>query len=222
MTPSRLTLVAALAVAAVFGAWYVTQPGQSDLAGAALAQQDVSDVDTSGVVEMTLGDPDAPVTVVEYASFTCPHCARFHEDVFPDLKADYIETGKVNFVYREVYFDRFGLWAGIVARCGGSDSYFGIADMIYDQQATWSRAGDAAAIVGELRRIGKTAGLTDEMLDQCLTDADHAEALYATFVKNAEADNVNSTPSFFINGEPYGNMSYTEFQTILDAEIPAE
>ena len=215
MTKSRLMLVAALAVVAVLAAWFVTKPGQTDIAGAAFAQ-DVSDVDTSGVMEMVQGAEDAPVTLIEYASFTCPHCANFHATVYPELKADYIETGKVRFIHREVYFDRYGLWAGIVARCGEGAAYFSIIDMIYAEQRNWTRAGDAAAIVDALRTIGKTAGLTDGQLDACLSDADHAEALYATFVKNAEEDGVNSTPTLFVNGTKHANMNYADLSKLLD------
>ena len=100
-----------------------TQPRGSDLIGAAYAQDATADeIDTSMIKEMSIGNPDSSVTVIEYASYTCPHCAAFHADTFKQLKADYIDTGKINFVYREVYFDRFGLWAGIVARCGENGS----------------------------------------------------------------------------------------------------
>jgi hypothetical protein len=104
----------------------------------------------------------------EYASFTCPHCAPFHANLVPQLKADYIDTGKVRFVYREVYFDRFGLWASMVARCGGPDRFFGIVDLIYDSSPNGpkARSGD---IADNLRRIGRTAGLTNEEIDACLT-----------------------------------------------------
>lgn len=169
--------------------------------------------------EMTLGSDDAPVTVVEYASFTCPHCADFHETTFEDLKRDYIDTGKVRFVYREVYFDRFGLWAGMVARCGGGDRYFGIADMIYSTQSEWTSGGDPATIVGNLRRIGKTAGLSDEQLDACLTDSAKAEALVAWYQENSEADDITSTPSFIIDGEKYGNMSFGDFSEVIDDKL---
>ena len=198
-----LTLIAALAISAPLA-----------------AAQD-SEVDTSGVVEMQMGDPDAPVTVIEYASYTCPHCARFHESAFKDLKKDYIDTGKVNFIYREVYFDRFGLWASIVARCGegAENRFFGITDMLYEQQSDWARQNDPAAIVDRLRRIGKTAGLTDDQLDACFTDADNAQALYALWQQRSEEDNIESTPSFIIDGRKYSNMSYAEMAELIDTAI---
>ena len=183
--------------------------------------QDAADIDTSMVQDMAIGNPDANVTVIEYASFTCPHCASFHATTFKDLKADYIDTGKINFIHREVYFDRFGLWAGIMARCGenAENRYFGIADIIYEQQSVWARQDDPNDIVASLRNIGKTAGLSDGELDACFQDADKAQALYAFFVKNSEADNVTGTPSFIINGEKYSNMPYDELKQVLDAAL---
>ncbi|MEK6217241.1 MAG: DsbA family protein [Boseongicola sp.] len=180
--------------------------------------QDAADIDTSDIPEMSIGNPDASVTVVEYASFTCPHCAAFHAEAFKDLKADYIDTDKINFIYREIYFDRFGLWAAIVARCGdgAEDRFFGIADMLYAEQQDWARQSDAAAIVERLRRIGKTAGLSDPQLDQCFTDSDNAQKLYARYLQQSEADGITSTPSFVINGEKYSNMPYDEMKAILD------
>ena len=184
------------------------------------AAQD-SEVDTSGIVEMQMGDPDAPVTIIEYASYTCPHCARFHESAFKDLKEDYIDTGKVNFIYREVYFDRFGLWASIVARCGegAENRFFGITDMLYEQQSDWARQSDPNAIVDRLRRIGKTAGLTDDQLDACFTDGDNAQALYALWLERSEADNIDSTPSFIIDGRKYSNMAYAEMAELIDTAL---
>ena len=183
--------------------------------------QDASDIDTSEIPEMILGNPDAEVTVVEYASFTCPYCASFHVDAFGDLKKDFIDTGKIKFVYREVYFDRQGLWAAIVARCGeGSENrYFGIADMIYENQAAWARQTNPQDIVASLRRYGKTAGLTDAQLDACFTDSNTAEKLYARYLQQAEEDGVTSTPTFIINGTRYSNMPYSEMSAIINEAL---
>ncbi|GAB5434230.1 MAG: hypothetical protein EpisKO_36000 [Epibacterium sp.] len=111
------------------------------------------EVDTSTIMEMVQGAEDAPVTLIEYSSYTCPHCANFHADAYKKLKAEYIDTGKVKLVYREVYFDRFGLWASMVARCGGEEKFFGITDLIFKQQAEWTRAGGPAEMVEELKKI---------------------------------------------------------------------
>jgi len=175
--------------------------------------------ETVDIPDMVMGSADAPIEIIEYASFTCPHCENFHATVLPSLKAEYIDTGKVRFVYREVYFDRFGLWASMIARCGGEMRYFGIADMIYDKQQEWTASGDPTVIVEELRKLGKTAGLTDEMLDTCMNDADQAKNLVAWYQTNADRDGITGTPSFMIDGEKYSNMSFDEFKKILDEKL---
>lgn len=181
--------------------------------------QDSDAVDTSEVVEMAVGDENAPVTMIEYASFTCPHCASFHKNQFKDLKAEFIDTGKVRFIYRDVYFDKFGLWASMVARCGGSDRFFGITDMIYDEQRDWIGDGTDAGVAERLRKIGKVAGLTQDELDACLSDRDHAQALVASYQENSEADDVNSTPTLIINGRKYQNMAYPELKDIIEGKL---
>ncbi|WP_273508692.1 DsbA family protein [Planktotalea frisia] len=173
----------------------------------------------SEIPDMIQGDADAKVEIIEYASYTCPHCASFHAGPYKDLKKDYIETGKVKFIYREVYFDRFGLWASMIARCAGPDRFFGMTDLLYKEQSLWSRAGDPAAIVVELRKIGLKGGLDNDTLDACLEDADNAQALVAWYQENAERDNIRSTPSFLINGEPYSNMNYADFSAIIDEKL---
>jgi protein-disulfide isomerase len=211
---------AALTAAGVFFLSPSAQaPGGVSLSAAQAQSTTAAQIDTSGIIEMALGAEDAPITVIEYASFTCPHCASFHKNVFGDLKANYIDTGKIRFVHREVYFDRYGLWAGMVARCGGPARYFGIADMVYNQQKEWTNGTDATAIAGNLRRIGRKAGLDDTALEACLMDADKAQALFALYQTNAEADAITSTPSFVIDGEKFNNMSYTDFATLLDEKL---
>jgi protein-disulfide isomerase len=98
-----------------------------------------AETDKPAVTEMILGDVNAPIEIIEYASMTCPHCANFHSDVYPQLKENYIETGKVKFVFREVYFDKYGMWASMIARCAGPDRFFGVIDQMFEKQKTWSR-----------------------------------------------------------------------------------
>lgn len=186
------------------------------LTGPVLAQEAASE--TAPVVEMTMGPQDAPVTVVEYASYTCPHCATFHKGPLKQLKSEYIDTGKVHFIYREVYFDRFGLWASMVARCGGPERFFGMTDMIYEQQREWTQ-GEPAAIADNLRRIGKIAGLEPDAIEACLNDTDNAKALVAWYQANAEADAVESTPTLLINGQKYGNMAYDDLKVIIEEKL---
>lgn len=169
--------------------------------------------------DFSLGSPDAPVKVVEYASFTCPHCATFHANVFKKLKTDYIDTGKVHFTLREVYFDRYGLWAAMVARCGGDMRYFGIHDMLFDQQQDWAASQDPMQVVNKLKTIGLTAGLDQASLDACLNDQAKAEALIKQSETNMAADGVTGTPTIFVNETKHSNMGWDEFKAILDAEL---
>lgn len=188
--------------------------------GMAQAQTAEAVVDKSLVQEMTLGDENAPLTVIEYASYTCPHCKNFHNDTFDQFKANYIDTGKVYFIYREVYFDKYGLWAGTVARCGGGEKYFGITDLIYEQQSEWTKADDEAGIAENLARLGRTAGLGADEVFACMRNRDMMLAMIAVYQENAQADGIQSTPSFLIDGELVaGNQSYDVFSALLDAKL---
>lgn len=171
------------------------------------------------IAEMTLGSEEAEVHIVEYASYTCPHCATFHTEIYPRLKNDYIETGKVRFIYREVYFDKFGLWASMIARCAGPEKFFGLTELIYKSQQKWARAGDDVAIVTELSKLAKVAGLNDQKIQNCLEDTDKLRALVEWFKNNASNDDIKSTPSFIIDGEKFSNMGYDDFSSIIDSKI---
>ena len=183
--------------------------------GAANAQESEA---ASEIPDMVLGDADAPITVVEYASFTCPHCGRFHTDVYPEIKENFIETGKVKFVLREVFFDKYGLWASMLARCAGPDRYFGVADLLLSNQSDWVSRDDAA-VAESLYRIGRQAGMDDETMQACLQNGEQAQALVAYYQENATADGVNSTPTFIIDCESHGNMSYSDFETLLNDKL---
>lgn len=177
------------------------------------------DVDTASIPDMMIGNPDAKVTIVEYASYTCPHCASFHNGTFKDLKKNYIDTDKINFVFREVYFDRYGLWASMIARCAGPEKFFGMTDLMFKTQSTWARAGEPALIIDELRKIGRLAGLDGETLESCLADNEKAKTLVAWYQEKAGADNIDSTPSFIINGKKYSNMSFADMSEIIDGKL---
>ena len=185
------------------------------LAGAALTQ------DSSDPVEMTEGNPDAQVVLTEYASFTCPHCASFHEIVYPQLKKNYIDTGKILFRLREVYFDRPGLWAGLLARCGGPEKYFGIVDLLFKSQPSWSGRPTASEIVSRLMEIGRAAGLSTEAINACFSDAEKAQKLVEIWEMNRDADNIYATPTFILNGESYSNMSFEQLSDLLEEALGA-
>ena len=219
----------ALVVMAGLGLWAVGRdaPGVTILAPlAAQAQETTAAPDTAAadpaatvIKDYAIGAEDAPVKMVEYASFTCPHCANFHAQVYPKLKADYIDTGKVRFEYREVYFDRYGLWAAMMARCGGEMRYFGITDILFSTQTEWAASEDPTVVIESLKKIGRTAGRDDASIDICMKDAAMAEALVAHFETNFKADDVQGTPTFFINGVKHANSNYEEMKVILDAEL---
>ncbi|MFG5384901.1 DsbA family protein [Yoonia sp. R2-816] len=218
----RRTLLAAGggALLALGGGYLLTRPDEQTglLPGAANAQEASGDLPE--VVEMVKGNPDAAVEVIEYASFTCPHCATFHANQYQALQANYIDTGKIKFVYREVYFDRPGLWASMIARCpGDTDFFFNMSALLYEKQREWLASGDPATIVQDLRTLAKTAGLDDATLDACLSDGPKAESLFTWYQENAERDGINSTPSFIIDGQKYSNMAYDEFAATLDGKL---
>jgi len=218
---NKLIAIGAVGLAVATGAAFWGSTGSTpnaELPLGAVSAQEAADVDTSGIVDMTLGAESSKVTIVEYASFTCPHCANFHKGPFKELKAEYLDTDKVTFIYRDVYFDRFGLWASMVARCAGPEKFFGISDMIYNQQREWTD-GEPVKIADNLRRIGKVAGIAPDQVEACLNDSEKAKALVAWYQKNAEADDVNSTPTLVINGKKYSNMNYADLKAIIDEKL---
>ncbi|RBW53226.1 DsbA family protein [Ruegeria sp. A3M17] len=217
---SRIATGICAAVAVAAGGYWLSLSNSNPaypLISSAEAQE--VDLDTSTIVEMTLGAEDAPVEIIEYASYTCPHCANFHTGAYKQLKKDFIDTGKVKFIYREVYFDRYGLWASMVARCGGPEKFFGISDLIYEGQSEWTKAGGPAEIVDELRKIGRLAGIDNDQLEACLQDGTRAQTLVAWYQENAERDGIQATPSFIVNGNPVENQSYDGFKKLIEDEL---
>lgn len=170
------------------------------------------------VEDLFLGEESAPLTIYEYASFTCPHCAAFHKDNFPKLKAEYIDTGKVRFATREVYFDQVGLWAGILARCDDS-KYYPVSGMLMDEQAVWLGAANGEELVGNLRKIGAKAGMTAEQMDACWADQAKVADLVHTFQVNADADKIKATPTFMIGGEQVENMAWDDLKAKIDEKL---
>ena len=169
--------------------------------------------------DVVLGDAAAPVTVIEYASFTCPHCAAFHVDTWPQFKAEYVDTGKVRFILREVYFDREGLWASMAARCGGAGAFYPMADQLMKKQRLWAKAARDNNR-DEIRKIGRLNGLSTAQLDACFSDQEYTRALVEAYQSNAAADGVNSTPTFIINGAKHeGNMPFDQLAALVDAAL---
>lgn len=163
--------------------------------------------------EKVLGEEDAPVTIIEYASMTCSHCANFHNNTFPALKEEYIDTGKVRFILREFPFDPRAEAGFMLARCA-DDKYFPMVDVLFEQQSRWARAENASA---ELLSIAKLAGFTQESFEACLTDQQLLDDVRSVRSRGAEDFGVEATPTFFINGKKYsGAMSIAQMSAIID------
>ena len=159
-----------------------------------------------------LGKSDAPVTIVEYASATCPHCAAFHKDVFPQLKSEFIDTGKVKFIFREFPFDDLALAAFMLARCAPPEKYFPMLDVLFEQQQVW--ASKEARV--ELGKIAQLAGIGEDGFDKCLKNEDLAKGIMAIRDKAANTYGVEATPTFFVNGKLIrGEHSIDQFRKFI-------
>ncbi|WP_095091955.1 DsbA family protein [Mesorhizobium sophorae] len=160
-----------------------------------------------------LGKDDAKVTIVEYASMTCPHCAHFAETTFPDLKTKYIDTGKARYILREFPFDPSAEAGFMLARCA-KDNYFPMVDVLFRQQANWVGVPNTK---DALLQISKLAGFTQESFEACLTDQKLLDDVRSVQKRGANEFKVDSTPTFFINGKTYkGAMSIAEMSAIID------
>jgi protein-disulfide isomerase len=164
--------------------------------------------------EQALGDPNAPVTLIEYASLTCPHCAQFHTEVLPGLKERYIEDGKVRLIYRDFPLDERALMAAALAHCAGPDRYFGFLDVLFETQSSWAGASDYLVA---LKRLGKLGGMSDEQMDQCLADEELTNGILQTRLDGQNEHQVSSTPTLVINGEVYaGSRSIKALSEVID------
>lgn len=161
--------------------------------------------------DMALGPNDAPVTITEYASMTCPHCAAFNEQVFPKIKKEYIDTGKVKYIFREFPLDIKAAAGSMLSRCIAKDDapkYFAVTDMLFRQQNDWVVKNTTET----LTRIGKQAGLTQQQVEACLKDQALLDKIAADQKYASDVLKVDSTPTFFINGEKIkGEASFEEF-----------
>jgi protein-disulfide isomerase len=161
--------------------------------------------------DMALGPASAPVTITEFASMTCPHCAAFNEAVFPKIKSEYIDTGKIRYVFREFPLDIKAAAGSMLARCiakGDAGKYFAVIDMLFKQQNDWVTKNTTETLI----RIGKQAGLSQQAVEDCLKDQALLDKIAADQKYASEVLKVDSTPTFFINGEKIkGETSFAEF-----------
>jgi protein-disulfide isomerase len=181
------------------------------LIAAALAQGAADVAKPVSLPDMALGPADASVTITEYASMTCPHCAAFNATVFPKIKSEYIDSGKVRYVFREFPLDVKAAAGSMLARCIAKDDagkYFAVVDLLFKQQNDWVMKNTTET----LTRIGKQAGLSEKAVEDCLQDQTLLDKITADRKYADEVLKVNSTPTFFINGEMIkGETSFEEF-----------
>ncbi len=181
-------LLASGAVLIAFLAFHLTS-----IASAEDAQQPAAE---SPLPEIALGKADAPVTIVEYSSLSCPHCAAFHKEVFPELESQYIDTGKVRYVMREFPLNEAALAGAVVARCLDPSRYFAFTGLLFSKQNDWAFKEDALT---PLKALAKQAGMSGEEFDKCI-DNEALQKKILAVRDEGQKKGVNATPSFFVNG----------------------
>ena len=164
--------------------------------------------------EFFLGNKNAKIVVIEYASMTCIHCATFHKQVYPKIKKNYIDTNKIKFIFRDFPLDKQALFASVLAKCAPKDKYFDFVKLILANQKKWVSNDDA--FMDKLRNIGKLAGLNENKINSCFKDEKMVDNIIRTRSIGEEIYNINSTPSLIINEKKYSAMSYENFEKIIE------
>jgi protein-disulfide isomerase len=189
--------------------------GLALLIGATLAGRAAHAVDAGPIV---LGDKNAPVTIIEYASLDCPHCAAFQTETLPELKKRYIDTGKVKLEFHDFPLHEIAVRAAQIVHCAGPDRAEKFADVIFRQQRSWETAKDPLA---GLKQLAKLGGLTDDQINACLADKGLEDAILQSRLEGEQKYQVDSTPTFIVDGKKYaGNRSIDEFAQIIDPLLP--
>lgn len=166
--------------------------------------------------DMMLGDSEAPVEIIEYASMTCPHCASFHSGVFKQLKEEYIDTGKVRFILREFPFDPLAAAVSMLARCSG-DRYFDVVDLFFEKQREWAVRDGA---LGKIRDLARQAGFTNESFEACLTNQELLDGINAVKDHGYRTLGVRATPTIFIDGEKLeGPRNIRAFRDVIEPKL---
>jgi protein-disulfide isomerase len=163
--------------------------------------------------DLVLGKADAPVTIIEYASMTCPHCASFHKTTYPALKTKYIDTGKVRFIFREFPLDDLAAAASMLARCAGPDKGMALIDVLFASQDKWAGVREP---IPPLLQIAKQAGFTQASFDECLKDQKLYNNILAVRERASKEFKVESTPTLFVNGKMQkGGASIEELEKLI-------
>ncbi len=186
--------------------------------GEATAAGDSPSTVAVGADEMVMGDPEAPITIIEYASLTCGHCGRFHNQILPTLKSEYIDPGLARLVYRDFPLDGLALQASMLAHCAGKERYFGFLGILFQDQARWTTAEQPQAALAQTARIG---GLGKKDFESCLANKDISNKVLQARLEGEKTYAIQSTPTFIINGKKYvGAMPFEEFDEILRRLLP--
>ena len=164
-----------------------------------------------------LGSKDAPVTIIEYASLTCPHCAHFDLVTLPKLRTAYIDTGKAKLVFRDFPLDTWALKASMLAHCAGPDRFYGFVDVLFSNQPQWAHVDDPGAALAGIAKIG---GIGKEEFDRCMSDSALEEKITKTRFDAEKALDIQSTPTFFVNGEKLvGAQPFEAFEAAIEKAL---
>jgi len=167
--------------------------------------------------EMVVGDPAAKVTLIEYASLGCPHCANFHKDTYPKIKKDYIDTGKLKLIYRDFPLGTPALAASMISRCAGPARYFGMVEIFYRGQVQWSKADKP---IDALKSVARFGGMSGSDVDACLQSQDLLNFIQKMAREGQKEYGINSTPSFVLGGKTIpGALPFEDFKKLIDAEL---
>ena len=164
--------------------------------------------------EKFLGDNNAKITIIEYASMTCDHCANFHKNIFPEIYEKYIQTGKVKFIFRDFPLDKQALFAAILANCAPKEKYFDFVKLIFNTTQKWISVEDE--FLKKLKNIGKMGGLSNDQIESCFRDENMVDLAINSRSNGEKKFNITSTPSFIINGKKYSSMTFEQFEKVLD------
>jgi protein-disulfide isomerase len=219
---TAIYVIGALAIVAILAGVYFMRGNSAPEPGAPKQDPAVAVLMEEGPLkDIVLGDPNAPNVIVEYASMTCPHCAHFYTEVFPEVKSKYIDTGKARFVFREFPLDGLAVAASMLARCAGEDRFYPMLDALFDTQKTWAVPGEDGK--EKLLLIAKQAGFSKDAFDKCLEDKELFDKIVAVRQKAHEEYGVDATPSFFVNGKRLKGVTIDIFDEAIEgpAETPA-
>jgi protein-disulfide isomerase len=193
--------------------WWVSAILVLALVGLARAEGDAAPALADN--DAVLGQATAPVTIFEYASLTCPHCAEFDAETFPKVKEEWIDTGKARLIYRDYPLDQAALKAAVLARCAPPDRFYSFIDVLFHSQTNWAMSGDVEQALSRIARLG---GISEDKFDACMKDQTLIDRVVAERLVAQKQYDVNSTPTFFINGKKLvGALPYAEFSKALSA-----